>query len=156
MRADALKQPWGPLQLGYGLVPIIAGADKFTNLLCRWEKYLSPLARRVLPVKPRTFMKLVGLVEIGAGALVLTRWPRTGGYVVSAWLGAITLNLLSTGTYFDVAARDALLSVGALTLARVSQDQPATTRPLEFTSREGASASPAPTGVAEERPTLIQ
>src|SRR5512141_2100550 len=30
------------LRLGYGLVPIIAGADKFTNLLVDWEKYLSP------------------------------------------------------------------------------------------------------------------
>src|SRR3954447_4269777 len=57
------------LRLGYGLVPIVAGADKFTNLLTDWEKYLSPEVERRIPVDGRTFMRLVGLVEIAAGLL---------------------------------------------------------------------------------------
>jgi hypothetical protein len=33
------------LRVGYGLVPIVAGADKFANRLTDWEKYLwSPRA----------------------------------------------------------------------------------------------------------------
>src|SRR5439155_16097749 len=94
------------LRIGYGLVPIVAGADKFTNLLVDWEKYLSPKVQRRLPVDGRTFMRLVGLVEIAAGLLVLRR-PRAGAALVSAWLAAITGNLISSGKYLDVAARDA-------------------------------------------------
>jgi hypothetical protein len=116
------------LKLGYGLVPIIAGADKFTNLLVDWEKYLSPEVEERLPVDGRTFMRLVGVIEIAAGVLVL-RNPRVGGAVVSAWLAGITGNLLSMGKYLDVAARDALLAVGAAALSsmagkRTEQAQP--------------------------------
>jgi len=96
------------LKLGYGLVPIVAGADKFSNLLVDWEKYLSPQVERALPVPGRTFMKLVGLVEMVAGGLVLV-----------GWLGAIAANLVLDRDW-DVAARDALLAVGAAALALMS------------------------------------
>jgi hypothetical protein len=114
MRSD----PKTLLRLGYGLVPIVAGADKFTNLLTDWEQYLSPEVERRLPVDGRTFMRLVGLVEIAAGLLVLRR-PRAGGALVAAWLCGISANLLSMGKYLDVAARDALLALGALALSRM-------------------------------------
>ena len=114
--------PKSALKAGYGLVPIVAGADKFTNLLCDWEQYLSPAAERLLPVKGRTFMKLVGLIEIGAGLLVLSRRTRFGAYLVSGWLSAVALNLLSS-EHYDIAARDALLAVGAYALARLSKER---------------------------------
>lgn len=117
-----LKSPEQLLRLGYGLVPIAAGADKFTNLLTHWEQYLDPTLARALPMKPATFMKLVGVIEMGAGLLVLTRFRRQAAYVVSAWLAAITGNLLMQGRYLDVAARDALLSLSALAFARL-EDQ---------------------------------
>lgn len=107
------------LKLTYGLVPIIAGADKFTNLLADWSKYLSPLSRRLIPMKPSTFMKAVGVIEMGAGALVLSRYSRLGGYVVGGWLGAIALQLLTGRTYRDVAVRDAVMAIGAITLAKL-------------------------------------
>jgi uncharacterized membrane protein YphA (DoxX/SURF4 family) len=114
------------LRLGYGLVPIVAGADKFTNRLTDWEQYLSPAVERTLPMRPRTFMKLVGIIEIAAGLTVLSPLRKTGAYVVAAWLAGITVNLLSTGDYFDIAARDALLAIGALSLAQLeSQPRPA-------------------------------
>jgi len=107
------------LRLAYGLVPILAGLDKFTNLLARWTDYLSPLATRVVPIAPSTFMHLVGVVEIVAGILVLTRYGRYGAYIVSAWLILIALNLISTGHYFDVAVRDVVMAIGAFALARL-------------------------------------
>jgi len=115
------------LRIGYGLVPILAGADKFTNLLTDWNQYLSPKVERRLPVDGRTFMRLVGLAEIAAGLLVLRR-PRAGGALLSGWLLAISGNLLSMGKYLDVAARDALLAAGAAALAmmpeRAQAEQP--------------------------------
>ena len=125
MRVDAKTL----LKIGYGLVPIVAGADKFTNLLVDWEKYLSPEVEERLPVDGATFMRLVGLVEIGAGLMVL-RNPRVGGALVSGWLAAIAGNLLSTGKYLDIAARDALLAVGAAALSSMSgkaRQEPQTT-----------------------------
>ena len=38
------------LRIAYGVVPLVAGLDKFTNLLTDWKMYLSPLAVHVLPV----------------------------------------------------------------------------------------------------------
>ena len=49
---SALDRPSEIMRWTYGLVPIVSGADKFTNLLTDWTQYLSPLATRIVPVKP--------------------------------------------------------------------------------------------------------
>lgn len=108
------------LRLVFGLVPIVAGADKFTNLLTDWQQYLSPLAVRLLPVSPATFMGAVGIVEIAVGLGVLAGYARVFGWIAAGWLGAITLNLLLSGRFLDVAARDAALAVAAYALARLA------------------------------------
>jgi len=108
------------LRVTYGLVPIVAGLDKFTNLLADWPAYVSPFLEGLLPISAVAFMKVVGVVEIAAGALVL--WPRTqrlGAYVVMGWLVGIALNLVLTGRFFDVAVRDLVMAVGAFSLARL-------------------------------------
>ena len=112
-----LQQPYWALRLLYGAVPIVAGADKFFNLLTDWTQYVSPLAAAV--IAPAALMKLVGVIEIAAGVLVLARLSRYAAYVVAAWLIAIALNLLTTGRFFDVAARDVVMAAGAFTLARL-------------------------------------
>ena len=88
MLDQRLTTPWWTLRLAYGLVPIVAGLDKFTNILTDWTQYLSPALARVLPLAPSTFMQLVGIVEIAAGVLVLSKLTRIGAYVVAAWLVA--------------------------------------------------------------------
>lgn len=107
------------LKYTYGIVPILAGLDKFTNLLTRWEDYLSPSIIKMLPFSAGTFMHTVGIIEIVAGILVLFR-PRPGGYVVMAWLTLIALTLIFGGHYFDVAVRDLAMAIGAYCLARLS------------------------------------
>lgn len=107
------------LKFTYGLVPIVAGLDKFTNLLTNWEDYLSEPVLSILPFSAGTFMVIVGIIEIAAGVLVLLR-PRIGAYVVMAWLIAIALTLVLGGKYFDVAVRDLVMAVGAFVLAKLS------------------------------------
>jgi uncharacterized membrane protein YphA (DoxX/SURF4 family) len=116
-----LNSSWMALRLAFGLVPIVAGLDKFIGLLTNWQDYLSPLVARLIPLEPATFMKVVGVIEIGVGLAVLTRWTRTGAYVAGVWLLMIAANLVMTGRYFDVAARDVVMSVGAYTLARLDE-----------------------------------
>jgi uncharacterized membrane protein YphA (DoxX/SURF4 family) len=110
------------LKWTYGLVPIVAGADKFTNLLADWDKYVAPAIADMLPVTPQLFMYIVGIIEIIAGVLVLMK-PKTGSLVVAAWLVGIAINLLLTGQYFDVAVRDIVMAIGAFTLFLLSDKQ---------------------------------
>lgn len=107
------------LKYTYGLVPIVAGLDKFTNLLTDWKNYLSTSMVNMLPFSAGTLMSIVGIIEIVAGVLVLLR-PRIGGFVVMAWLVAIALTLIFGGHYFDVAVRDLVMAIGAWSLATLS------------------------------------
>jgi uncharacterized membrane protein YphA (DoxX/SURF4 family) len=107
------------LKWTYGLVPIVAGADKFTNLLTDWDKYVAPVVADILPFTPQVFMYIVGVIEIVAGVLVLIK-PKTGSLVVSLWLVGIAVNLLLTGQYFDIAVRDIVMAIGAFSLFLLS------------------------------------
>lgn len=104
----------------FTVVPIVAGADKFTNLLTHWDAYLNPLALWFVPVSAPMFMHIAGVIEIVAGILVFAK-PRLGGWVVMVWLLAIALQLLAWGQFFDVAVRDIVIALsGPLTLARLA------------------------------------
>jgi uncharacterized membrane protein YphA (DoxX/SURF4 family) len=119
MTRPYLRSPEELLRLGYAVIPLAAGADKFTNLLTDWEQYLAPGVARAVGMSPRTFMRLVGVIEMAVGTLVLTRFRKQAAYVASAWLAAISANLIAQGRYLDIAARDALLSLSAYALARL-------------------------------------
>src|SRR5262245_8140216 len=108
-----------PLRLCYGLVPIVAGLDKFTNLLTHWDKYIAPFVSERLPISPAQFMMVVGIIEIVAGLAVLTVFTRLGAYVVAIWLALIAVNLLLAG-FYDVAVRDLVMALGAYTLGQVA------------------------------------
>ena len=109
------------LRIARGVVPIVAGLDKFTNLLTNWNMYLSPLAVRLLPVSPAVFMRACGVVEVVVGAAILLGHARIFGWVAMGWLAAIAVNLVSTGNFLDVAARDAVMAVAAFALAQLAQ-----------------------------------
>jgi uncharacterized membrane protein YphA (DoxX/SURF4 family) len=118
--SNRLNTTWWALRVLFGFVPIAAGLDKFFNLLANWEAYLNPLATRVVPVSPATFMHLVGIVEIVAGLIVLTHFTKIGAYLVMGWLIGIALNLLTMGKFLDVAVRDVGLAIAAFSLAQLT------------------------------------
>ena len=115
-----VKQLQHILRLTYGLVPIIAGLDKYTNLLTNWSDYLGAGMKSMLPIDAMIFMKIVGIIEIVAGIIVLVR-PLVGAYIVMAWLICIALQLIFSGQYFDVAVRDLVMAMGAFTLAQLTK-----------------------------------
>lgn len=98
----------------------MAGLDKFTNILTQWSQYISDGFASLLPFEPTTFMIIVGIIEIVAGFLVLTR-TKIGAYIVSAWLVAIALTLILSWNYVDVAVRDLVMAIAAFTLAKLSE-----------------------------------
>lgn len=103
------------LRWTYGLVPIIAGADKFTHLLVDWDKYLAPVIADILPIAPHSFMLIAGVIEIIAGVIVIVK-PKIGSLIVGFWLIGILLNLLLSGQFFDVAVRDAVMAIESFSL----------------------------------------
>ena len=108
------------LQVAFVAAPILAGLDKFFNLLTVWSNYLSPLALSVIHYHAEGFMMFVGVVEIIAGIGVIFK-PRIFAYIVSLWLLLIIVNLLFTGQFYDIALRDLGLLLGALALGSLSK-----------------------------------
>src|SRR3954468_2216924 len=117
---ETVRSVWTILRFVFGIVPIIAGIDKFTNLLTNWDMYLHPGIASMLPFSVHTFMQIVGVIEIIAGLLVFIK-PAIGAYVVMAWLICIALTLLASGKYLDVAVRDLVMAFSAMSMARLSK-----------------------------------
>ena len=117
--ANPSYQAYRILHLAFTIAPLVAGADKFFHFLVNWDQYLSPLIPQMLHIAPHTFMLGVGVIEIVAGLLVAFM-PAVGGWVVGLWLCGIIVNLLLTGSYFDIALRDFGLFLAALALFRLA------------------------------------
>jgi uncharacterized membrane protein YphA (DoxX/SURF4 family) len=130
-RSDPAYQAYTLLRIGFAVLPIVFGIDKFANVLVNWEQYLAPWINDIVPGSATSAMYAVGVVEILAGLAVLLK-PRYGAYLVAAWLGGIVVNLLSYSGYYDIALRDFGLMLGALTLARIAVkfDPPGIGRPV--------------------------
>ena len=124
MEALSLNKPvqatFSLLRITFGIVPVVAGLDKFTDILTHWEDYLNPSIARMLPFSVHTFMMIVGVIEIIAGIIVFIK-PAIGGLIVAAWLTLIALTLLASANYLDVAVRDLVMAIGAFSLARLSR-----------------------------------
>ena len=105
------------LRVTFGLLAIIVGIDTFTNVLVNWSAYLAPQLA-ALPYA-NMLMKVGAVVQIIAGVLVLM--PRTafiGAIIITAWLFFVTIDVALIGVY-DVALRDAALTLGALALVKL-------------------------------------
>src|SRR3569833_404747 len=120
-RPDRLNLAWWTLRIGLGVGPFLAGLDKFFNRLTNWDMSLNPVIPQMLHVAPLTFKHIVGVVEMIAGVLVLTRWTRYAAYIVSGWLVAISLSLLMQALFLDIAVRDLELALAAFVLAKLTE-----------------------------------
>ena len=117
---DPGKQAFRILQFAFILIPILAGADKFFEFLANWSNYLSPFAIEITNGQDKTFMGLVGIVEMIVGIGIIFK-PRVFAYLLSIWFLLIILNLLLAENYYDVVLRDFGLMLSAFALGRLSQ-----------------------------------
>jgi uncharacterized membrane protein YphA (DoxX/SURF4 family) len=128
---DRYSDVWWALRIGLGGAAFFSGADKFTHLVCNWDKYLAPRVEEMLPMSGKTFMRLVGVIEMAVGLGVLFP-PRTKlhSYVLSAWLVGIAGNLmLHDENYADIALRDLDIALGAYALARLTGNRQKSAQP---------------------------
>jgi uncharacterized membrane protein YphA (DoxX/SURF4 family) len=128
-KSDPAYQAFVTLRVGFTVLPIVMGVDKFFNNLVDWERYLAHWIANISPWSATGTMHVVGIIEIAAGMLVAIK-PRYFAYLVAAWLGGIIVNLLTYSGFYDIALRDFGLMLGALTLGRLAwiYDPPARPR----------------------------
>src|SRR5688572_28899594 len=110
---------WTISQHVYGPVPILIGADKFTFFFVNWNIYVSPYAASIIPIT--MLVPLVGIIEIAAGLLILTKYPRFGAYLVAAWIGIIIINLFMIGDLYDIILRDIAIAFGYIVFAKLTE-----------------------------------
>jgi uncharacterized membrane protein YphA (DoxX/SURF4 family) len=115
-----LNQAFNLLKYTFVILPIAAGLDKFSNLLTNWEQYLNPVIAGLLPFPESTFMMIVGVIEIGAGIMVLKK-PEIGGNIVAVWLMLIAISLITYLNYMDVAVRDVVMAISAFAMAQLAK-----------------------------------
>jgi hypothetical protein len=114
-------QAYQVLRAGFTIAPIVAGLDKFFHLLVNWDQYLPAFVNNLTGGRGHELMLAAGAVEIIAG-LGVWFMPKIFGYVVSAWLLMIVVNLLMIPGYFDIALRDFGLALGAIALGRLASE----------------------------------
>ena len=120
IKSQPLTQAFNLLKYTFVIVPIVAGVDKFTNVLTDWEQYVNSTVANLLPVSASVFMMIVGVIEIVAGIIVLKK-TEIGGYIVAGWLTVVALSLLIGFNYVDVAVRDLVMAIAAISMARISE-----------------------------------
>ena len=118
-KGDPAYQAFATLRVGFFLLPVLMGVDKFFNNFVNWEHYLAHWILNISPWSAVHTMHVVGIIEIAAGVLVALK-PRYFAYVVAAWLAGIVVDLLSYSGFYDIALRDFGLMLAALTLARLA------------------------------------
>ncbi len=118
--SDKGYQAFRILQIAFIILPIVAGLDKFFNILVNWCMYVAPLISQMINHHDKGFMMIVGIIEIIVGIGVIFN-PRVFAYIIFIWLLAIIINLLLSGRYFDIALRDFGLALAALALAKLSE-----------------------------------
>jgi len=121
-RGPAFEAFW-PLYVAFIAAPILAGLDKYLNLLTDWGRYASPSFAALFGGRVSVMMHTVGIVEILAGLIVAWK-PRIGGLIVALWLAGIILNLLLIPGFYDIALRDFGLMLAAISLSRLSANHP--------------------------------
>jgi hypothetical protein len=121
-RTQGAARAYWLLRALFVVAPIAFGLDKFFGLLTDWEVYLAPWIDDLVPGTAHQAMLAVGVVEILAGVLVAIA-PRYGAPVVAVWLGGIIVNLVSMGSFFDIALRDLGLLVSAVALTFLAWDR---------------------------------
>jgi len=109
-----------PLRIGLGATALLAGADKFTNLLADWEKYVAPEFSETLPLSNKSFMRIVGVIEMLVGVGILSPKVEISSYAASVWLSCIAANLVLNKNY-DIAVRDMDMAISAFALGQLSK-----------------------------------
>lgn len=153
LRHDAVAQVFTMMRIGFFLLPLLMGIDKFAKVLQPdWPMYLAGAYNDIIPGTAQTAMYIVGGVEIAAAIIVLVI-PRFGSLLVAGWLGGIVASLIIVGGYGDIVLRDLALLLLALSLSRLAWIQPTVRGDHDHTKHVGRGATATNGSVGDQAPT---
>ena len=115
-----ISQAFMALQSGLVAVALIAGMDKFVDLLTDWSAYVAPTLPRLLGISSQAVAYGAGVVEILI-AMGIAIWPRVFSNILLVWMGVLVLNLLLTGQHYDLVLQDFGLAAAAYAFSRLCQ-----------------------------------
>ncbi|PIS02567.1 MAG: hypothetical protein COT85_04595 [Chlamydiae bacterium CG10_big_fil_rev_8_21_14_0_10_42_34] len=110
------REAYNLLKFVFVVIPIVAGLDKFFDLLVDWDQFILPM----FSPYGSALMMLAGVAEIVVGVGVYFK-PKIFANIAAIWLFWIILNLLSLGFYYDIALRDFGLALSAVALGRLAK-----------------------------------
>lgn len=116
--SDPAYQAFQLLRAVFSVAPILFGLDKFANVL-PWPGYLTQWIDDLVPGAAQQAIYVIGVIEIVAGIVVAVA-PRIGGWLVTACLAGVIINLLTFPGSFDIVLRDGGLLVAAVALTRLA------------------------------------
>ena len=116
---NKLNTLWTMSRYVYGLVPVLIGLDKFFFFIVNWNIYVSPFFASFIPIM--YLVPIVGIVEIAAGLLILTKYPRFGAYLVAAWIGMVIINLFLISGFYDIILRDVAIAFGYIVFGMLTE-----------------------------------
>ena len=93
-------------------VPLVAGVDKYFNMITDWERYISPVVKPLLPMSTKTAMRCAGIAEVAIGLKTLKQ-PRVGASLFSLLMLGIILNLLTMPKQKHIASLDFCMAIFA-------------------------------------------
>lgn len=110
---------WSISKYAYGIIPIIIGIDKYTFFIVDWTIYVSPFVASLISIK--YLLPLLGIIEMSAGLLILTKWPRPGAYATAGLLCLVILNLFLCKNYYDIILRDVAIALSYYIFAQLTE-----------------------------------
>ena len=121
LKDDPVAQVFNLLRIGFVVLPILMGLDKFAEVMNDELAGLSGhrVQRHHSRRPPRTRCTRSASSRSWPGSSS-SSCPRFGGLLVAGWLGGIIISLLLVGGYGDIALRDFGLLLGALALFRLA------------------------------------
>jgi hypothetical protein len=117
---EPIHQAFRFLRFAFVMLPIIAGVDKFFDVIANWDQYLSgPIASGV-GITVHQFMMLFGAIEVVIGFGIAV-FPRAFSYVFAGWMFIVSANLILLGGYYEMVLLNLGLMCAAVALAQLSE-----------------------------------
>ena len=119
---EKVHSAWLWMHYAYGAVIFLVGLDKVLgmNSIAAWAKYVSPAVSGMLPFSVGAFIVILGVIEVVVGALFFTRYALLASYISVAWFLLVSIDLLMSGGYVDLAIVNILLAIGAFATGQLA------------------------------------
>lgn len=107
------------LKITYGMYFCIIGFDKFFGLVTESHNRVSAFTLFVILISLSKILAVTGILEIGIGLLMFTRFMRLAVYLGIGLLMIIVINLMSMGQHFDIALHGLAITFGMIAFAQL-------------------------------------